>query len=58
MQRAATVVQQALTEIGGVDVPVVDLPDLLKSKRAGGRDADVRDVDRLTRGHRAAKPDG
>jgi hypothetical protein len=45
--------RRKLMEIDGVGVPVIDLSDLLKNKRATGRDTDVRDVDRMRRGHRA-----
>lgn len=50
--------RRKLVEAGGIEVPEIDLPDRLERQRATGREADARDVDRLTRGRRPTKPGG
>lgn len=36
-------------ELNGVDVPVAGLPDLIRMKRAAGREHDLADIEALTR---------
>ena len=39
--------RRQIGEIDGVKIPVIDLPDLLRNKRASGRPKDLADLDNL-----------